>query len=818
MGGRLRLVVSVLAACLLAAPAAGAATIPGLTHGRITGRLSGRRVMHVTVTLAPRDPGALTAYARAVATPGSAVYHRYLTPAQFGRRFGASTRSVAAVRRALRARGLPASRLSSGRLSLAVTAPASRLERGLRVALLTVRLPNRRTAVAASMRPRLGVSGVQSILGLGSLAAPRPLLIHGPRRPAHAALAKRPAVVTGGPQPCTAARNAASSQGAYTSDQIASAYGFPGLFGAGDLGAGVTVAVYELEPVAASDLAAYQSCYRTSASIGYVHVDGGVGSGSGSGEAALDVENVLSYAPAARVLVYEGPNSSSGSPGAGPYDTFATIVDQDRAQVVSISWGECEAALGGNNAAAENTLFEQAAIQGQTIVSASGDSGSEDCNGEGAVPQTQLAVDDPASQPFVLGVGGTNLTSLGPRPTESVWNDGGSPFSILQPGAGGGGVSALWPMPPAQGDAASSLGVLGPGASGAPCGNSGGFCREVPDVALSAEPSTGYEIYWNGSGQAAGQPSGWQAFGGTSAAAPVWAALMALTDASRSCHAAPLGYALPALYRAAGAGYAASFNDVVNGNNDFSGTNQGRYGARSGYDEATGLGSPNATTLAGSLCAQTLRLTPMAAKRSARGASVGLRLSYVDAPGAKVTLHVFNLPPGLHFSSRTQRITGRARRTGLFDVGVAAIDAQDGVATEGFPWRVGGAPRLRAATVRHAAGPRPGLSFALDAGKAAPALRRLLITVPPELKLRSTRGVRVTSGRSHVRLRAKLTGRHLDLMLHRAYQHLTVRLSSPGVVAGAARVRRSVRGRRMSVTLFDTGGGTSTVRARVHNA
>ena len=99
-------------------------------------------------------------------------------------------------------------------------------------------------------------------------------------------------------------------------DQIASAYGFPALYRAGDQGAGQTVALYELEPNLTSDIAAYQACYGTGASVSYVPVDGGVGSGAGTGEAALDIENVIGLAPRANVIVYQGPNSNSGS-GSG---------------------------------------------------------------------------------------------------------------------------------------------------------------------------------------------------------------------------------------------------------------------------------------------------------------------------------------------------------------------------------------------------------------------------------------------------------------------------------------------------------------------
>src|SRR6185437_15274304 len=132
---------------------------------------------------------------------------------------------------------------------------------------------------------------------------------------------------------------------------------------------------------------AYQSCYGTHAAISYVPVDEGAGTGPGSGEAALDIENLIGLAPDVNVLVYQGPNSNSGAPGAGPYDVFSAIVNQDRARVVTVSWGQCERALGQADASAENTLFEQATAEGQSIVAAAGDNGAQDCDTGGALPQ-----------------------------------------------------------------------------------------------------------------------------------------------------------------------------------------------------------------------------------------------------------------------------------------------------------------------------------------------------------------------------------------------------------------------------------------------
>src|SRR5205085_5727428 len=224
------------------------------------------------------------------------------------------------------------------------------------------------------------------------------------------------------------------------------------------------------------------------------------------------------------LIVYQGPNAGQTTPGSGPYDLFNAIVSDDRAQVVSVSWGQCEQLQGTSEAEAESTLFEEAAIQGQSIVAATGDEGSEDCNQTAGVPDPQLAVDDPGSQPFVTGVGGTTLSSLGPPPSESVWNNGGNPTTLLatQGGAGGGGVSQIWKMPGYQSGTPGALHVIQGSSSSSSCGAVSGYCRQVPDIAADADPNTGYLVYWNGSGSVIGAPSGWQAVGGTSAASPLW--------------------------------------------------------------------------------------------------------------------------------------------------------------------------------------------------------------------------------------------------------------------------------------------------------
>ena len=706
------------------APPASAAARTGASPDRV----------RLTLALRPRDPAALARYARAVATPGSPRYGHYLTPRRFAARFGAGRARISFVSATLRARGLDPGRPSAGGLSISLHATAARL-RSAAVATL------------ARSEPR-AVQGIVGSVAAHPLAvrAPQAALARAGRTTVHARAAS-----SAGPSPCPAAVAAASQDSAYTDNQIAGAYGFNGLYAAGDKGAGTTVAVYELEPDDPADISAFQACYNTHARVSYVHVDGGAGAGAGSDEAAFDIENLIGFAPTARVLVYQGPNSNSGLPGSGPYDVFSAIVNQNRARVVSVSWGQCEAALGISAQKAEHALFEQAAVQGQTIVAAAGDLGAEDCD-VGAHASAAPATDDPASQPDVTGVGGTTLSSTGPPPEQTAWNSGGPDPMATPVGAGGGGVSALWPMAGDQLDTPAFLNVRRGAAAGAACGRPSGYCREVPDVAADADPLTGYEIYWNGA-DTEPEPSGWQGLGGTSGAAPLWAALFALADSSPACDGSPLGDAGPAVYRAAAGHYGQDFDDVTTGDNDFTGTDGGRWPAGPGYDLTTGLGTPNATALVASLCADSARLSAPGAQSSAAGAAVALRLRGHDVRGARLRYRASHLPPGVQVNPVSGRLTGRPRTAGRFVVDAIVRDGRGAQSGTTFQWTIGGSPHLTRAQLL-GTGTRRRLDITVISGAHAPWLRRLRVHVPAGLA--PGRAVRVSaraSAQASVRVR-----------------------------------------------------------------
>jgi hypothetical protein len=803
---------SAVCACALAiassAPAtAGAAagpaavrlgTAPVLPPGsRIVASVASATPMHVTVTLRPRDPAGLRAFANAVSTPGSPSYRQYLTPAQLTRRFGPSAAQVRAVEASLRAHGLRPGTPSANHLSIPVKAGAGAVSRAFDVSFAHVALANGATGIVNRQAPALDATvapDVQAVLGLDTVSKAVPLLVRAHSATAATARA-RPRVVTGGPQPCSPASVTGAAQGGYTADQIASAYGLSGLYASGgagggaDQGAGQSVAVLELEPYTASDIATYEQCYGVNAQVANVPVDGGA-SGGQSGEAALDIENVIGLAPQANVIVYEGPNS-----GSGPYDTFNAIISQHAAQVVTASWGQCEPLNGFSQAQAENTLFQEAAAEGMSILSASGDGGAEDCFPESPT----VSVDDPASQPYITGVGGTHLSSLGPRPSESVWND------RAQVGAGGGGISSFWTMPAYQSTAPSALRVINSASTGSTCATSSGVCREVPDVSADADPGTGYVIYWTGGGSSApiNNPQGWQVVGGTSGAAPTWAALIALTNASAACKGVAIGFANPALYYAAATAYGSDFNDVTSGNNDMTGTNRGQFAAGPGYDMASGLGSPNGSALAASLCTDSIALANPGTQRSVLNSPVSLQLRSSDTRGQAVSYDAAGLPTGLSIDASSGRITGRPRRDGTSMVTITASDSAGAAARTSFAWTIESKPALSKVSLTSVGATRPKLAFTLASGRDAPKLQTITVALPSGLSFSTSRAAVTVSGLKvrHLRYTASLQRGSLVLKLQTAAQQVHVTISYPRLRAGGSLAAQLARNHSTRVTI-----------------
>ncbi|MBS0365231.1 MAG: peptidase S53 [Proteobacteria bacterium] len=343
----------------------------------------------------------------------------------------------------------------------------------------------------------------------------------------------------------------------YTPLQLGQLYGFP----AGTDGGGECVAIIELGGgYSQADLTHYFHGLGLTRipKLTAVEVAGGANKpgGAADGEVMLDVEIIGALAPAASIVVYFAPNTDQGFYEAVSQAVHDTV---HKPSVISISWGGPEGDWTGPSRSAMETALQDAAALAVTVTAASGDSGSDD-----GVGDSQPHVDYPAASQWVLGCGGTRLLAAGDRiASEVVWNETAS-----GEGATGGGISRLFAVPAWQ------QRVSLPAAPG------GGTGRGVPDVAGNADPLTGYQVRVDGKDQV---------IGGTSAVAPLWAALLARCNQKLD---RAVGDVHAALYENA----AGTFHDITQGNN-------GAWRAAPGWDACTGLGTPNGTALLGALAA-----------------------------------------------------------------------------------------------------------------------------------------------------------------------------------------------------------------------
>jgi kumamolisin len=342
------------------------------------------------------------------------------------------------------------------------------------------------------------------------------------------------------------ARAHAAASTSYTPVQVGQLYQFP----QGATASGQTIGIIELGGgFRTKDLTAYFKGLGLKApTLTAVSVDGGKntpGNANGAdGEVMLDIEVSAAVAPGAKIVVYFAPNTDQGF-----IDAVSSAVHDttNKPSVISISWGGPESSWTAQALNALDAACQSAAALGITITVAAGDNGSTDGG-------TGNNVDFPASSPHVLACGGTTLEGSGSTITsEVVWNE-----QANGEGATGGGVSNVFPLPSWQANAKVP----------APSSSTGG--RGVPDVAGDADPVTGYQVRVDGQSLV---------IGGTSAVAPLWAGLIALSNQQNGTSA---GFIQPQIYAAKAA---SAFNDIVSGNN-------GAFSAGPGWDACTGLGSP----------------------------------------------------------------------------------------------------------------------------------------------------------------------------------------------------------------------------------
>jgi subtilase family serine protease len=627
-----------------AAPAPGAAgsrvtldAAPAWTHAaRAAGATPATAQLRLAAVLPLRDPAGAERLALAVATPGDALYGQHLTAPQWRARFAPTDAAVSTVSGWLRAHGFTVTAVPANHRYVAFTGSAAAANAAFGVGLTDyvkdgarVTAPSKATTVPAELAAVVaGVSGLdaaarmqpthaaaESSAAAGArpaasaprdeLPPPGPVFRNAP--PFSAFFGQK--VVPNVPEPFATPLTYAVE--GYTPGQLRSAYGLAASQSAGLDGRGSTVAIVDAyaSPTIFSDASTYAhrndprhplrpEQFRQLVPDTFTETELCDAQGW-YGEETLDVEAVHGIAPAANIL-YVGASSCED---ADILVSVNSIVDNELASIISNSYG-----LSGEppmaDVLAEHQTYMQAAAQGISVLFSSGDAGDN-------IETTGVRQPDyPASDPFVTAVGGTSLgvgnrgqylfeTGWGTR--RSVLTDGAwVPFPGGFRGGGGGGTSFVWAQPGYQ------RGVVPAGIANI---NGGGPHRAVPDLALVGDPNTGFLV-----GQTQQFPDGTFRYsqyriGGTSLSCPLLAGMQAVANqlARRS-----LGFINPAVYRLAGT---PAFRDIraagvrtgvvrvdfVNGADDTDGTitslrtlnETGTIFVRPGYDDVTGVGTPN---------------------------------------------------------------------------------------------------------------------------------------------------------------------------------------------------------------------------------
>src|SRR2546421_10667676 len=525
--------------------------------------------LNLSIGLKIRNQADLDSLLQDMYDPQSAQYHHYLTPDQFNQLFAPTSDQVQQVVGFLQSQGLAVTGVAPNNLLIDATGTVAQVQKAFDTQINTYQSGNH-TFYANATAPSIPGSINQlitSISGLDNSVQYYPLYqrAHIYPQAIYAQYTQQHSIQR------RLITHLAGPGSGYGPKDLAGAYNISQLQNAGNQGNNQTVALFELDGYQSSDVTQYFQNYNLgSPVITNVLVDGFSGSaGQGAIEDELDIEVVAAIAPHANQIVYEGPNTTQGL-----NDTYNKIVTDNKAQVVSTSWGLCETSSGVPELQTLDTIFKQGAAQGISFFAASGDSGAYDCS------DTNLAVDSPASDPYITGVGGTNLKlNSGAYGSESVWSNPGGIQRGPKGAGGGGGISNTFKLPSWQ---------TGPGVHNQ---YSNGF-REVPDVTGDADPATGYAMYCTVTN--AGCPStAWISVGGTSAAAPLWAASTALINQYLQAQGKKvIGYANPALYALFNAHpQFPAFHDITTGNNL-------NYPAVTGYDLASGIGSADVYNMA----------------------------------------------------------------------------------------------------------------------------------------------------------------------------------------------------------------------------
>ncbi len=599
-------------------------SFPGVPqNAHLAGHHASNSQLGISIALRPNNEAEMTALLANLYDPSSAQYQHWLATGEFNARFAPTAAQIAQVQSFLTQAGLQVINAPTPFLVRA-TGTTAQVEAAFHTKLADYTAANGKpffqNTTAVQVPTSLG-NMVLAVTGLTNTISEHPhyVLPHGTTQGANNAATPQ---YGGGP-----------SGSGLTPSQLISLYGGAGTQAQGDRGKGkgATLAVFELSGYTPADIATFEHQFfgpTENVPLVDVNVDGGpVTPQCPPGDACTppnfyaadveveaDIETQIALAPKiSKLYVYNAPNDVTGQVNL---DLLYRIAQDNLADSISTSWGLCELDAGFAFAQAESIAFSQIAAQGQSMFASSGDTGAYGCLiGSG---RPDLAIDDPASQPFVTGVGGTSLSSFDPQNDphpaypnafETVWNplgmcNGSNLGGCSFPRATGGGVSAFWGQPSYQHGPGvnSAFSQKAPYCSQAAAGQS---CREVPDIAANADEFTPYAEFCTGDPTtnsacatfSSGQPTpGWFGIGGTSLSSPLMSAVIALWD---SIHGKRFGSANFGLYRLSRSedAYSRFFHDIT-GIHQVERDN-GFYPTTPNYDMTTGIGSPRIDGLVG---------------------------------------------------------------------------------------------------------------------------------------------------------------------------------------------------------------------------
>jgi subtilase family serine protease len=542
---------------------------PLVAKSTLVSPVDASKTVGVVLALPSADPAGLKAFVDHVSKPGDALYRQYITPEEFARRFGANASDYQFLKDWAASKGLTVSQESVGRTTLTVRGTVGALNRIFKTELANYKTSDGVTFYSASIKPTVPAEIGSKVVAVIGLTSGKP----------NAALAKVGKTLGEHPAANSALKPAGRADalgtapgGIYGPQDLETAYSIPTW---GSLVKGQTLGIFEQGYYNTADVSFYESYFNTGSAVKQapVSVDGSpvLFESEIEVEACLDVDMLVAMNPKiAKVLVYVDDFNYDPFDVAIT-DAFTRIADDDKVSVVSASYGEDEGFfIADGTEVALDTALQQCAAQGITVLASSGDSGAF---GDGY--NFPYNVSNPATDPYITGVGGTSLlTTTGEQyEFESCWNE--YPFY----GATGGGISTYWAQPAYQNFPYT----------GYTAGNGGSTTmRNVPDVAAEAAVTTGVAVYVSDQG-------GWLQVGGTSVASPIWAGYLSNINAALTWTGlGRLGFFNPTLYTVGVSQFASPSSflyDIETGSNGYVPFGGPGYYNGFGYSNTTGNGS-----------------------------------------------------------------------------------------------------------------------------------------------------------------------------------------------------------------------------------